>query len=122
MLTPLQSWTLQIAILSTGIYLFLRFLRTTRGSGLLRGLLVAFLFGAIGLWGLSRYLQFEELNHIIEGFTPYVAVILVIIFQPELRRAMARLGQHNRLAQIFKSSRKEMVTRVATMMWTVTIS
>jgi diadenylate cyclase len=106
------NWILQVAILSTGIYVFLRFLRTTRGSGLLRGLLVAFLFGAIGLWGLSRYLQFEELNHIIEGFTPYVAVILVILFQPELRRAMARLGQHNRLAQMFKSGQKEMVTRV----------
>ena len=113
MLSPLLSWTLQIAILSTGIYLFLRFLRTTRGSGLLRGLLVAFLFGAIGLWGLSKFLEFEELNHIIEGFTPYVAVILVILFQPELRRAMQRLGQHNRFAQIFTTGRKDMVTRVA---------
>jgi diadenylate cyclase len=107
------NWILQVAILSTGIYIFLRFLRTTRGSGLLRGLLVAFLFGALGFWGLSRYLKFEELNHIIKGFTPYVAVILVIIFQPELRRAMARLGQQNRLAQIFKTGQKEMVTRVA---------
>lgn len=112
-MTPLLSWTLQIAILSTGIYLFLRFLRTTRGSGLLRGLMVAFLFGAIGLWGLSKYLELEELNHIIKGFTPYVAVILVIIFQPELRRAMARLGQHNRFAQLFTSGRRDMVSRVA---------
>jgi len=107
------NWILQVAILSTGIYIFLRFLQTTRGSGLLRGLLVAFLFGAIGLWGLSRYLQFEELNHIIEGVTPYVAVILAILFQPELRRAIARLGQQNRLAQMFKSGQKEMVTRVS---------
>ncbi|MFT7484486.1 MAG: diadenylate cyclase [Candidatus Paceibacteria bacterium] len=113
MLTQPASWTLQIAILSTGIYLFLRFLRTTRGGGLLRGLFVAFLFGVIGLWGLSKYLELEELNHIIEGFTPYVAVILTIIFQPELRRAMARLGQHNRLAQLLSSGHKETVTRVA---------
>lgn len=113
MLEQPYNWILQVAILSTGIYVFLRFLRTTRGSGLLRGLLVAFLFGAIGLWGLSRFLEFEELNHIIKGFTPYVAVILVIIFQPELRRAMARLGQQNRLAAIFKSGQKEMVTRVS---------
>ncbi len=112
-MSPFFSWTLQIAILSTGIYLTLRFLRTTRGSGLLRGLLFAFLFGAIGLWGLSKYLQFEELNHIIEGFTPYVAVILVIIFQPELRRAMARLGQQNRFAKLFTSGRKDIVSRVA---------
>jgi len=79
----------------------------------LRGLYVAFLFGVIGLWGLSKYLEFEELNHIIEGFTPYVVVILTIIFQPELRRAMARLGQHSRLARLLVSGQKETVTRVA---------
>ncbi|MFT7668708.1 MAG: diadenylate cyclase [Planctomycetota bacterium] len=113
MLSPLISWTLQIAILSTGIYLFLRFLRTTKGSGLLRGLMFALSIGAIGLWGLSKYLEFEELNHIIEGLTPYMAVILVIIFQPELRRAMARLGRHNRFAQLFTTGRKDMVSRMA---------
>lgn len=113
MLSDPTSWTLQIAILSTGIYAFLRFLRTTRGGGLLRGLFVAFLFGVVGLWGLSKFLELEELNHIIEGFTPYVAVVLTILFQPELRRAMARLGQHSRLAQLLSSGHKETVTRVA---------
>lgn len=113
LLTDPQSWTLQILILGTGIYLFLRFLRTTRGSGLLRGLTVAFLVGAIGLWGLSKYLELEELGHIIQGVIPYVAVILTIIFQPELRRAMARLGQQNRFAQLLSSGQKDSLSRVA---------
>jgi len=112
-LTDPQSWTLQILILGTGIYVFLRFLRTTRGSGLLRGLTVAFVVGAIGLWGLSKYLQLEELGHIIEGVIPYVAVILTIIFQPELRRAMARLGQQNRLARLLSTGQRDTLTRVA---------
>ena len=109
---PTVSWILQITILATGIYLFLRFLRTTRGGGLLRGLLVAFLIGAIGLWGAAKYFELEELIHIIEGFTPYVAVILVILFQPELRRAMVRLGQHSRFAQLFSIRRHETVAEV----------
>ncbi len=113
MLNEPLSLTLQIAILASGIYMCLRFLRTTRGGGLLRGLLVAFLVGVIGLWGMSKYLELEELNHIIEGITPYVAVIITVIFQPELRRAMARLGQHNRLAQLLSSGQKETVSRVA---------
>lgn len=110
---PTVSWTLQIAILATGIYLFLRFLRTTRGGGLLRGLVVAFLIGVVGLWGAAKYFELEELIHIIEGFTPYVAVILVIIFQPELRRGMVRLGQHSRFAQLFSPRRSETVAEVA---------
>ena len=43
------KWALQVAIVAPGLYLFLRFLRTTRGGGVLRGLVVALLFVVIGL-------------------------------------------------------------------------
>ncbi len=107
-----SKWILQIAILASGIYMFLRFLRTTRGSGLLRGLVFAFIFGAIGLLGLAESLELQELLHIIEAFTPYVAVILVILFHPELRRAMTRLGQQNRFAKLFSKRKKGTVTEI----------
>ncbi|MCB9913775.1 MAG: diadenylate cyclase [Planctomycetes bacterium] len=107
------KWILQVAILATGIYVFLRFLRTTRGGGLIRGLVFAFIFGAVGLIGLAESLELQELLHIIEGFTPYLAVILVILFHPELRRAMARLGQQNRFAKLFSKRGKGTLGEVA---------
>jgi diadenylate cyclase len=112
-LDPKVSWPLQIFILATGIYMFLRFLRTSRGRGMLRGLLVTVSIGAIGLWGAAKYFELEELIHIIEGIYPYVAVILVILFQPELRRAMVRLGQHSRFARLLSAGRHETVPEVA---------
>ena len=106
------SWTVQVAILALGIYVFLRFLRTTRGGGLLRGLMLTMLFGVVGLWGLAEVAQLEELSHIFQRITPYLAVILAIVFQPELRRAMAQLGEQNRFGRFLRTRRNEAVSEV----------
>ncbi|MED6334824.1 MAG: diadenylate cyclase [Planctomycetota bacterium] len=106
------KWALQVAIVAPGLYLFLRFLRTTRGGGVLRGLVVALLFVVIGLWGLAKELELEELNHLIRSTTPFLAVILTILFQPELRRAIARLGERNRFVHLLQTRRYETLQAV----------
>lgn len=107
------KWALQVAILAPALYLFLRFLRRTRGGGVLRGLVVALAFGVLGLWGLAKYFDLAELNYLIGSITPFLAVILTILFQPELRRAIARLGTQNRFARFFKVRRHETIHIVA---------
>lgn len=92
-MNPFASLALQALILGAGIYVALGFLRSTRGGGIVRGLVVALLFGAVGLWGLAELLRLEELRHILQSITGYVVVILVILFQPELRRGIAQLGE-----------------------------
>ena len=41
------AWVLQALILTAGIHLFLRFVRTTRGIRLIRGLFVTVLVGVV---------------------------------------------------------------------------
>lgn len=94
MLTYL-SWGLQILILTAGIHVFLRFVRTTRGNPLIRGLFLSVLVGVVGLWGLATVFQLEELKHILEGSTGFIVIGLAIVFQPELRRAIAQIGEHS---------------------------
>lgn len=88
-------WILQILILSAGIHLFLRFVRHTRGSRLIRGLYVSVLLAWVGLWGLSKPLGLEELEHILQGATGFLVVVFAIVFQPELRRGIAQLGERS---------------------------
>ena len=103
----------QLLILTTGIYVVLGFLRTTRGGGLVRGLAVTMVIGFVGLWGLSKVLVLEELDHIIQTVSGYVAVILVILFQPELRRGMVHLGENRLLGRLLKARRQEVLTEVS---------
>jgi len=85
-------WSLQIVVLTAGLHLFLRFVRTTRGNPLIRGLFVSVLVGVLGLWSLSTALDLEELRYILEGSTGFIVVGLAIVFQSELRRGIAQLG------------------------------
>ena len=106
------AWALQVLILSAGIHLFLRFVRTTRGNRLIRGLLVTVLLGVVGLWGLSELLELEELKHLLEVSTGFIMVTLAIVFQPELRRGIAQLGEHSLLGRLMKASGQDTVARV----------
>ncbi|HEX6884817.1 MAG TPA: diadenylate cyclase [Planctomycetota bacterium] len=90
-------WGLQILILAVGIHLFLRFVRTTRGNRLIRGLFLSVMVGVVGLWGLSRALELEELEHLLKSSTGFIVVGFVVIFQSELRRGIAQLGEHSLL-------------------------
>lgn len=106
------AWTLQILILSAGIHLFLRFVRTTRGNRMIRGLLVTVLGGVVGLWGLSVWLDLEELRHLLEISSGIVVITLAIVFQPELRRGIGQLGAHSFVGRLIHSAGKDTVARV----------
>lgn len=79
---------LEILILTVGIYYVFRFLRGTRGAPVVTGFLVVFLTSLI----VTRLLQLEVLQWILGAFSAFLAVAVVIIFQPELRRMLAELG------------------------------
>jgi hypothetical protein len=68
--SPTSSSIFQVLILSAGVYLVLGFLRTTRGTGLVRGLAVTALVGVLGLYALSAYLELDELDYLFEISSP----------------------------------------------------
>jgi len=104
---------MQILILAVGIYVLLAFLRSTRGSGLVRGLGLIMIVGVYGLWGLSGQLGLDELKHVIQGLLGFVFVILAIVFQPELRRGIASLSENPLLGRILRTQRKEVISEVS---------
>lgn len=78
----------EIAILWIFIYQLYRAFRATRGARILVGLAVVFLV----LTFASQLLQLQVIGFIIRWATAFLALALLIIFQPELRSALARLG------------------------------
>lgn len=86
-----DGW-IEIVILWGIIYAILRFLRGTRGSGVFRGLL--FFLGAaiVGISLLSTVFDIARITFLIQTTLPYIAVILAVLFQQEIRQGIARLG------------------------------
>ncbi len=107
---------LQTVLLAAGIYFFLSFLSTSRGSGLFRGLVVAVVVIGLGLLGAAKAFKMGELEHILTENYGSVFLILVILFQPELRRGVARLGEQNRFARFVRGERPEAASEVSAAM------
>ena len=79
---------IDIIIVAVIIYELLLLTRHTRGSALLKGL---FLLLIIAL--LSSLLGLVSLNGLLTAILQNGAIVLVILFQPEFRKALERMGR-----------------------------
>ncbi|MDD2710022.1 MAG: diadenylate cyclase CdaA [Verrucomicrobiae bacterium] len=78
----------EILLLSFVIYFILRYIRGTRGARVLLGLVLLLLFMA----ALSHVFDLKVIGWLLGHFLTFIVLALVVIFQPELRRALAELG------------------------------
>jgi len=88
----LDKWRglFEIVLLSVGIYYGYLYFRGSRGAKVLTGLAIVFLTLTL----ISQLLNLAVIGWIIRSFSVFLAVALVVIFQPELRRGLAELGGH----------------------------
>jgi diadenylate cyclase len=86
---------IQILIVAAAFYYVLRLLARTRAIQMLLGLLLL-----VGIYFVSRFLNLELIRYIMEVLFQYGAIAALIVFQPELRSALTRLGQ-SRMLRLF---------------------
>jgi diadenylate cyclase len=79
---------LEILILAVVIYFASRFLRGTRGWPVVIGFVIVLLALALA----TTILNLQVLRWLLGTFSAFFAVAVIIIFQPELRRMLAELG------------------------------
>src|SRR6266568_9272991 len=85
-----ENWrnALEILILAVVIYYVFRFLRGTRGWPVVIGFVVLLLALAL----VTTILDLKVLRWLLGTFSAFLAVAVLVIFQPELRRMLAELG------------------------------
>ncbi|MFC6315578.1 diadenylate cyclase CdaA [Lapidilactobacillus achengensis] len=80
------------------IYKVIMLLRGTKAVQLFNGILII-----IAIKAVSYVLNLHALSYIVDQAINWSVVVLVVIFQPEIRRALERLGRN----QIFATGHKE---------------
>ena len=86
---PVGWWdVLDIAIVSFLIYEFLLLIRGTRAVQMGVGTLII-----VGLFYVSRLAPLQSVNWLIRNMLVYVAFAAIVIFQSDIRRALAHFGQ-----------------------------
>ena len=88
-------WVVAIELFLIGlvVYWAVDFLEGTRGERLFRGVIFILVVGGLVLNLLVQRFRFERLEYLYKGFLIAVLVIAVAAFQPEIRRALMRIGQ-----------------------------
>ena len=95
---------IDIAIVAFVIYKILAFIRETRALQLVKGLLVLIIITV-----LSDQLNLYALNWILVNTISLGVIALVIVFQPELRRALEYVGRSKLITPTFAQMDKDKV-------------
>ncbi len=97
---------LDIAIITFLIYKLLGFIRETRAEQLAKGLLLLVVATV-----LSKWFHLYTLHWLLSGILSAGLIAIVVIFQPELRRALEYLGR-SRITNVFGEVDKEEAKRI----------
>ena len=115
--TRYDWWVVAIELFLIGlvVYWAMDFLQGTRGERLFRGVIFILISGVLILNLVAERFRFERLDYLYKGFLIFVLVIAVAAFQPEIRRALIRIGQPRFLAffsQQLVRTAEEVITAV----------
>lgn len=102
-LLPQLADMVQIVIVAFGVYYILRLLARTRAMQMLFGVLLLAV-----IYFLSQLVGLTLIGTILEYAFQYGVIAALIVFQPELRSALARLGQ-SRMLRLFNKMEESQV-------------
>lgn len=90
---PFWETALELAVIWIVVYVIFRFVRGTRAAGALKGTLVLVVMATLLVRILGQQDAFQRLKYLYDNFLTFLAITLIVVFQPELRRGLIRLGE-----------------------------
>ncbi|PIE23517.1 MAG: TIGR00159 family protein [Planctomycetota bacterium] len=108
----LQVAVIEILIITGLFYVILRFLRETRGSGVIRGLTVIVTLGFVISLALIQWLELERLRLVYDNLVSTTLIGVIIVFQQEIRRAITHLGDQRLFGMMMRRVARRKDTRV----------
>ena len=109
------GWTdaIEFGVIALLVYLIYRGLRGTRGARVFRGFVFLLVTSFVFLRLLSDYLHMERLRDLYRLLVPAMAFLAAIVFQPELRRSLMRLGENPLFRFFLKEGASAFVDQIA---------
>lgn len=86
---------LDIGLVSVIIYRLLLIVKGTRAAQMLVGLGILLLASLA-----SRYLELFTIDWLVQSFWAQIVIAIIVLFQPEIRRALAQMGEAQFLANL----------------------
>ena len=107
LLSAYNVWhfVVEVTLIFIAIYGILYYMRGTKSSLIIAGLV----FGYFCLYAVANFFELEVITHLLKLLGNSFMLVLLVIFQPEIRRALAQLGSYFSLNW---KRRRELVSEV----------
>src|SRR3954449_6146869 len=79
-----------ILVVAVLVYEALMVVRGTRAGHILIGILTM-----VSIYALASWLGLEALRSLLSFIVPYIGLAIIVLFQSEIRRTLARIGRKN---------------------------
>lgn len=96
---------IDIIIVAFLVYAMVKILKGSRAMQLIKGIIFLILI----TW-LSSIFNLKILNYLLTTLMTYGVILLIVLFQPELRRALEQLGSSNKLTR-FLGIEKDIISK-----------
>ncbi len=87
-----------ILVVAAGVYYVLKLLRGARAAQAMAAVVLL-----AGFYEVARWAHLEMVEWLMAAMAPYAAIALVVLYQPEIRRALSRLGRSLTLGRFLGS-------------------
>src|SRR5262249_56546245 len=98
---------IDILIVAVLIYQFMQIVRGRRAAHILTGLWILALAYLVAVWA-----RLDLLRSVLQALAPYTAFALIVMFQSEIRRLLARLGRSRILGLSGELPRREVADEI----------
>lgn len=88
---------IDVAVIAFAIYKLIMLVKETRAEQLLKGFI-----GILIIYRVASALNLYTVTWVINNLLTVGAILIIVVFQPELRRAFEKLGRSNRLLSFNK--------------------
>jgi diadenylate cyclase len=96
-----------IALLTAVIYWLLNLIKGTRTIPILVGLTVL-----LGVYAMASFLQLDAIGWLMENLFSSAVVILVVLFQADIRNALARVGMTTMFRELSELAQRNLIDEV----------
>jgi diadenylate cyclase len=110
-MNELLIYGFEILLIYGFLLLVYKFVKGSTGDSALRGVAIIFTLLLIGIYLVADALQLYRIEKLMEKVVDYLFIGVLVVFQPELRRGLSRLGQ-NRLFLRILARREDLVPRM----------
>lgn len=90
---PWWQVLIELVVIWFLVLIVVRFVQGTRAAAILKNLLFLIVISTLLLRILGQREAFQRLTFLYDNFLGIVAIALIVIFQPELRRGLTRIGE-----------------------------